>query len=214
LDLVSGESQTIIDEDLVAQGRWLPNGEDLAYILATPTTYELRLRRTSGEDLLLASDVSFAWSVSPSGKTIAFSRESGYETPGEPGLYVVDLETGEERQLSDIDKAGAGSLDDRPIWSPDNQFVFFSTWGTAPEAGGKRLVAAAVDGSDSHDIEISTELSGEWWADDVSATCWFTGSESLQVDCWFERTIWSSRSWCSSRPAGRRFRKLCSEAAA
>lgn len=165
LDLTSGETQAIIEEDLVVHGRWLPNGEDLAYIVATPETYELRLRRASGEDILLASDVSFAWSVSPSGQYIAFSRESGYETPGVPGLYIVDLETGEERQLSDIDKAGAGSIDDKPIWSPDSQSVFFSTWGTAPEEGGKRLIVAAVDGSDTHDIEIDPELAGEWWAE-------------------------------------------------
>jgi Tol biopolymer transport system component len=164
LDLASSETRQVIKEDLVVNGRWLPNGEDLAYILATPTTYELRLRRASGDDLLLASDLNFNWSVSPTGRHIAFSRESGYETPGDPGLYVVDLAGGQERRLSDIDKQGRGSIEDRPFWSPDGKYVFFSTWGASPEEGGKRLLRAAIDGSDTHDILVSPGLADEWWA--------------------------------------------------
>lgn len=165
LDLASGETRAVIGEDRVVNARWMPNGQDVAYILATPATYVLRLRRASGEDLLIASDVNFSWSISPGGDRIAFSRESGYGTPGEPGLYVVDLSNGEQRRLSEVDKHGRGSIEDRPIWSPDGRYVLFSTWGAAPEEGGKRLIAAAADGSDSHDIYIAPDFEGVWWAD-------------------------------------------------
>jgi putative lipoprotein len=95
LDVATGEAQPLINEQTVVEAEWAPDGEHFVYVLATDTTYELRWRGLDGEDKLLASDVAFTFSVSPRGDKVAFTRESNYGLPGQPGLYVVDVTTAE-----------------------------------------------------------------------------------------------------------------------
>src|SRR5690606_5400940 len=95
---------------------------------------------------LLAADVAFTFRVSPQGDQVAFTRESNYGLPGEPGLYVVDVTTAQETMIADADRAGAGSLGDRPEWSPNGQYVLLQTSATT---GGPGLVRAAVEGGNS-----------------------------------------------------------------
>lgn len=153
LDLGSGQVTTLLGDNVV-EAVWAPNGQDLAYILATPTTYELHWRSSDGLDRILASDVTFTWGISPTGKAIAFTRESGYELPIEPGFFAVDVATAEESQLSDMDKSGTGSISDHPFWSFDGQQVILSHYG-GPDQG--RLAWALVDGSETHDLGVQTE---------------------------------------------------------
>ena len=160
LDLDSGQVTTLLDDNVV-EAAWAPNGQDLAYILATPTTYELHWRTQDGFDRILATDVTFTWGISPTGETIAFTRESGYELPIEPGFFAVDVATASETRLSDVDKSGTGSISDRPSWSFDGQQVILSHYGGPDEA---RLVWARVDGSEVHDLGVEAD-SGEVWAE-------------------------------------------------
>jgi Tol biopolymer transport system component len=174
LNVSTGEVNTVYPGDVV-EALWSPDGTQLAYILATAATYELRLREPDGTDRPLASDVSFTWGFSPSGDAIAFTRESGYETPGTPGLYVVSVESGTEIQVSDVDKSGTGSIDDRPSWTQDGQFV------TLSHSGGPstpRVVLAAADGSASWDITLDESLSGNWWyTPSITAILWYPDGE-------------------------------------
>ena len=170
LTVATGEVITLFPDNVV-EALWSPDGLHLAYVLATDTTYELRVRDLSGEDRLLARDVSFSWSFSPSGDAIAFTRESGYETPGSPGLYVVSLRTGAEVRLSDVDKSGTGGIEDRPVWTLDGEYVVLCHWGgPAPP----RIVMAPADGSASWDITLDESMSSEWWyTPSISGLLWF-----------------------------------------
>jgi Tol biopolymer transport system component len=174
LNVTTGEVTPIYPDDVI-EALWSPDGTRLAYILATSTTYELRVREPDGSDRLLASDVSLTWGFSPSGDMIAFTRESGYETPGTPGLYVVSLASGTEIQVSDVDKSGTGSIDDRPFWTQYGQFVTLCHYG-GPSA--PRVVLAAADGSDSWDITVDESLSANWWyTPSITAVLWYPDGE-------------------------------------
>ena len=129
-------------------------------MLATDSTYELRWRGPNGEDTLLASDVAFTFSISPNGDKVAFTRESNYDLPGQPGLYVVDVASGEEQMLSDVDRAGSGSIEDKPAWSPSGQHVLLPTYGTT---GGPGLLRSALDGSDTVTLQFDPSLAEEEW---------------------------------------------------
>ena len=155
VDYPSGTPTSLITTDSVVEAMWTPDGSGVVYIAATPTTYELRYRPLSGEERVLASDVAPTWSVSRTGDYVAFTRESGYSLPGAPGLYVVPLAGGAEVKLSDTDRHGAGSIDDRPSWSFDDEWLALPNWGFAP--GG--MVIAARDGSASGTLTVEESLS-------------------------------------------------------
>lgn len=130
LDLSSGSVETIVGvlspgEVILAQ--WAPNGRDLAYLLEiAPRSYELHWRDPSGADRVIAGDVSTTWSISPSGSSIAFTRESEFMRAGEPGLYVVSVVDDREVRLSGADRSkslSGWSFDDRPVWSLDGKFL-------------------------------------------------------------------------------------------
>ncbi len=174
---VTANQVTVLFEDDVVEALWAPNGTDLAYILATSAGYELHWRRPGGEDRLLARDVSFSWSFSPLGDRIAFTRESGYRSPGAPGLYVVDVETGTEVRVSAVDKSGTGGIADAPSWSLDGQWVLLSHWGGPDEP---QLVLARADGSGEVRLSLDPSLQEQWWYTPVvPRLLWFPDGEHL-----------------------------------
>ena len=163
VDVSTGEQEAILSENVVTAG-WAPDGHSIAYILATPTTYELRWRTADGTDRLLAVDVPRSLRVSPDGRFVAFTRESHYGVDGTaPGLYVVEVETGNETQVSPLDRAGygGGGLFWKPHWTPDNSQLFLYAGyddDRAPEPHPAGYVWAAVDGSFAHFLPDSAFL--------------------------------------------------------
>jgi hypothetical protein len=96
VDYPTGTPTSLFATDTIVEAMWAPDGSGFLYIGATPTTYELHYRSLAGDDRLLASDVAPTWGVSRTGAYVAFTRETGYEVPGDPGLYVVPLAGGTE----------------------------------------------------------------------------------------------------------------------
>jgi len=153
LDLDTGQVTTLL-EDNVVEAQWAPDGRSIAYILATSETYELHWRSADGSDRILASGVTFTWSISPTGEAVAFTRETGYEIAIDPGLYVVQVASGRELKLSDVDKSGTGSIADRPMWSADGSQVLLSHWGGP---GPARMIWARSDGSQSFELGLQDD---------------------------------------------------------
>ncbi|MEZ4590784.1 MAG: hypothetical protein R3D55_06535 [Chloroflexota bacterium] len=160
VNLATEEIEVLFDN--VVSAGWAPNGLDFAYILATADTYELRWRTAAGEDTLLAVDVPHTLKVSPDGRFVAVTRESHYEVDGTPpGLYVVEIETGRETQISPLDRAGYGGTGPfyKPHWTPDSSQVFQFAYGndgrseTPFETG---YIWAAADGSFSHLLPLTS----------------------------------------------------------
>ncbi len=174
--LDDGVVETLILDDVV-EALWFPDGNAFAYILATDQTYELHWRSFDGVDQIVAKDVASTWSIAPSGQAVAFTRESGYDIEITPGLYIVDLDTGEEWMLADVDLQGWGSVNDRPFWSPDSSEVILSYWAGPEEA---RLILARVDGTASFDLVLSPQLENEWWATiRIPNIVWYPDGEHL-----------------------------------
>ncbi len=124
-------------------------------------------------------DVSFTWSLAPSGKAIAFTRESGYNLSAAPGLFAVTVPNGEEIQLSEADKGGVGSISDRPVWSPDSQEVIFSLWGGAET----RVILARADGSQAFDLGIDPSAADAWWSGlQIPDLLWYPDGDHLLVN--------------------------------
>lgn len=160
LDLATEAAEPLFDEDVVVEALWASGGESFAYIRATDASYELRWRSLAGEDRLLATDVAFTFSVSPSGEQVAFTRESGYGLDVQPGLYMVDVATGVEMRIADVDRAGTGGIDDRPTWSPTGDYVILPLTGLG---AGNGLVRAAIDGSGATALTFDSALADEAW---------------------------------------------------
>jgi heat shock protein HslJ len=176
LPLTSQEGTPIFQTDDIVEALWAPDGEQIAYIRATPESYELRWRTPAGEDRLLASDVAFAFSISPDGSRVAFTRESGYQLAVTPGLYVVDVTTGEERHIASVDRAGTGGLEDRPVWSPAGDQVILPVIGHAENLG---LWRGAVDASSAGRIEFDPALAAEGWYNVVPSNLLWIDSTHL-----------------------------------
>ncbi len=133
-DLTSGESRALIADEIVVRAEWAADGQSIVYVAATDATYELRWRSPDGSERLLAVDVSPFFHSAPSGEQIAFTRESPYADAA-PGFFVVDLDTGEERQISDLDRGGTGGLEEKPVWTP-NQDAFYMNFQRSEELNG------------------------------------------------------------------------------
>jgi hypothetical protein len=144
----------LIETDSVVEALWAADGSGVFYIGAAPDTYELRYRSLSGEERVLARDVIPTWSVSPPGNYVAFTRETGYNLPGTPGLYIVPAAGGSEWQISSSDRHGAGSVDDQPIWSGDESRLALPNYGFAPPT----LIVAAIDASFEADLAYAPEV--------------------------------------------------------
>ena len=80
-------------------------------------------------------------SVSPDGKFVAYSKQTG----GGHRIYVYELATGKETQVS----FGPGS-DENPTFAPDNYFIAFSS----SRAGGHKLYLTTRGGSGA--VQIPT----------------------------------------------------------
>jgi len=115
-DLTTGASQVLL-RDNVVEALWAPNGRGLAYILATPETYELRWRTDAGDDRLLARDVTFHWSTAPSGEAIAFARESCYSLTQVPGCMSSALPT-RRRSKSPLPTPGVSAASPTSLSGP------------------------------------------------------------------------------------------------
>ncbi len=143
LIMSSGQTDTLIEDNVVSFA-WAADGKAFAYILAVDDTYQLRWHSAVGEDFLLALDAPRAFSIAPSGDKIAFTRESSYNLGGEPGLYVVDIASRQEQQISAVDRAGLGGSDAAwlPIWSPDENSLLLQI----SAADGPQWVWIAANG--------------------------------------------------------------------
>lgn len=176
-DLASGELSELVPDDVV-EAYWAPDGRQLAYILATDTSYEMHWRDANGVDTALAADVSFTWSVAPSGRAIAFTRESGYGLEASTGLFAVSVPDGEIVQLSPADKAGVGSTVDQPIWSPSSGEVILSLWG----GEDPRTLLAKADGSQTLDLTLDPSMAGEaWFSLTIQRILWMPDEDHLLV---------------------------------
>lgn len=156
------EAMETVHPDNVVRALWSSNYEDIAYVVGTPTTYELWWHTAAGEERLLATGVNTAFSISPSDLTVAFTRHPAASSPDRPGLFIVSVEDGTETRLSDLklDQEPLGLGEDQPVWSPDGRWVAVQDG----EGTDYRISLARVDGTGATDLQLAPSLATEPWA--------------------------------------------------
>jgi hypothetical protein len=167
-DLETQADEPIFVDETIVEAVWAPNGEDFVYLLATEDTYELRYRMKDGDDRLLAVDVAPVFNISPDSKLVAFTRESGYRL-GQPGVYVVSIDGGNERKVSDIDREGMGSIADIPLWSADSRFILLSV---SQVYNPLRWFLIAADGSLSQQLTFAPSVPQRYRQQEFNAAFW------------------------------------------
>jgi len=174
-DITTKNDKLIFQDDNVVEAIWAPDGQDFAYLLATPTTYELHWRSVSGADRLLARDVAPTFSFSPDGKSIAFTRESGYKV-GVPGVYIVPVDGGPERKIGSADRMGMGSISDLPLWSPDGQYLLLPISNLDIPM---RWTLIKTDGSSEMPVKSAPEFQKALGAFDIVFTLWLPDNRQV-----------------------------------
>lgn len=121
---------------------WHPEGEHLVYA-RTKTNAEghrfsdlYRFDPETRETDRLTHDLrAAAPAYSPDGSQIAFLGQSD----GSANLYVLDVESGRERRLTQYDD---GTQAAEPVWRPDGEWIYL----TLSRGGGRDIYRVAVDG--------------------------------------------------------------------
>jgi hypothetical protein len=177
-DVQEKQDQLIFQDENIVEAIWAPNGRDFAYLKALPDKYELRWRAESGEDRLLAVDVSPTFSVSPDGKAVAFTREIGYKV-GEPGVYIVPTQGGEESKIASADRQGMGSISDLPIWSPNGQYILLPVSGPDTPT---HWVLIKTDGSFEAPLQFGPNVPEEFLQGDFAFSLWLPDSQRVLIN--------------------------------
>src|SRR5579863_10256537 len=151
LALAADAKRPITETDLYAF-QWIaspqisPDGSKIVYTLVKVTAkhdnYETALwiaPAAAGEPRQLTSgphDSSALWS--PDGKTLAFLRAAEKDgKPEPPQIYLLPMEGGEARQLTELPKGAGG-----PLWSPDGRSLAFTSGTLAKDFEKKKDDAA------------------------------------------------------------------------
>jgi hypothetical protein len=174
-DIASQTDELIFQDENVVEAMWAPDGQGFVYLKATDSTYELRYRSAEGEDWLLTEGAAPVFSISPDGQQVAFTRETGYQV-GEPGLYVVSVSGGEVRKVSSVDRQGAGSIADIPLWSPDSRFILLPV---SHVYDSPRWFLIAADGSLETQLSFSPDVPETFTTQEFTPSLWLPDSSGF-----------------------------------
>jgi Tol biopolymer transport system component len=147
---------------------WSPDGNWMAFVSDRAEEGKLsdnlwlmdpqggQVRRLTNSDATFQEDIGPNWS--PDSSQVAFLRISLFGENAQPdspsGLWVVDVNTGEERLLQALDGFLLGL--EAPVWSPDGNWIAYSAPGPAdtdiwiiPAADGEPINLSNIPGEDA-----------------------------------------------------------------
>jgi dipeptidyl aminopeptidase/acylaminoacyl peptidase len=160
VSLPAADRRPIAETDLysfqwIANPRISPDGSRIVYTHVTVNAkhdgYETALwiiPSSGGPARQLTSgprDSSPQWS--PDGKLLAFARVLEKDAKPQPAqIYLLAMEGGEARALTDLPKGAAG-----PAWSPDGRMIAFSSTNLPADFDKKK------DGEEKSDVRVITK---------------------------------------------------------
>jgi Tol biopolymer transport system component len=163
------------------QPAFSPDGERIAFRSSRDGGGIFVMGRT-GEAARRLTRRGFKPTWSPDGREIAFTTENAdldpQNTLGLSSLIVVDVASGEERQIGTVDAV-------LPSWSPHGQRIAYTTRG-AIIAGSTRLDIWTVDRSGKNPVAVTTDGAPNWnpvWAPD-GRHLYFVSGRGGPINLW------------------------------
>ena len=156
LRAVGGQTVINLTKDSPApdlQPAFSPDGERIAFRSARDGGGIFVMGRT-GESVRRITSEGFSPAWSPDGQTLAYVTESTAQPYGRStrsGLWIVNLSTGERRQLPAEDAM-------QPAWSPDGKRVAY--WGLLGDSVQRDLWTVAVSGGDP--VRLTDDPAVDW----------------------------------------------------
>ena len=170
-------TDSIDDDD---QPAFSPDGERIVFRSSRDGGGIFVMGRT-GEAVRRLTRRGFKPTWSPDGREIAFTTENAdldpQNTVGLSSLWVVNVASGEERQLGNIDAV-------LPSWSPHGQRIAYTTRGAI--AGSTRLDIWTIDRSGKNPIAVTTDGARNWnpvWAPD-GRYLYFVSGRGGPINLW------------------------------
>jgi len=170
-------TDSIDDDD---QPAFSPDGERIVFRSSRDGGGIFVMGRT-GEAVRRLTRRGFKPTWSPDGREIAFTTENAdldpQNTVGLSSLWVVNVASGEERQLGNVDAV-------LPSWSPNGQRIAYTTRGAI--AGSTRLDVWTIDRSGKNPIAVTTDGARNWnpvWAPD-GRYLYFVSGRGGPINLW------------------------------
>jgi eukaryotic-like serine/threonine-protein kinase len=162
------------------QPAFSPDGERIAFRSSRDGGGIFVMGRT-GEAVRRLTRRGFKPAWSPDGREIAFTTENAdldpQNTVGLSALWAVDIASGKERQLGQVDAV-------LPSWSPHGQRIAYTTRGAI--AGSTRLDIWTVDRFGTNPVAVTADGAPNWnpvWAPD-GAHLYFVSGRGGPINLW------------------------------
>lgn len=154
------------------QPAWSPDGSRIAFISSEGYGEPggiLVMNANGSDQRVVAEGNAFDPAWSPDGSRIIFALN---EPNGQTHLWVVDLATGVEQELSSLPGEQT-----EPTWSPDGQTIAFR-WGSE---GGEAIFTMRQDGSELRKVADGSEPT---WSPDGSWLAFTSVNEEMGPQIW------------------------------
>ena len=162
------------------QPAFSPDGERIAFRSSRDGGGIFVMGRT-GEAVRRLTRRGFKPTWAPGGRELAFTTENAdldpQNTLGLSSLWAVDVASGEERQLGNVDAV-------LPSWSPHGHRIAYTTRGAI--AGSTRLDVWTVDRFGANPVAVTTDGSRNWnpvWAPD-GRHLYFVSGRGGPINLW------------------------------
>src|SRR6185503_18906677 len=186
---LGGQPQKVVDDAQTAVPS--PNGKRLAYVTrGNPfggSGFSLKVRALDGSsdralvERLRTGTFRPAWS--PDGRWLAYST---WPLFGPTEVFVVDVETGQQRRVAQLPPPAAANDGGKPVWLPDNRHLVISYTPVARQQAPGDL--GILDTQDGSIVRLTTTVGDGLYAPSISAD----GSRLVATRLHYQQEVWKA----------------------
>jgi Tol biopolymer transport system component len=165
-----------------------PDGKRLAYVVggsAFGTGFNLNVRALDGSSVrTLVEHIrtgTFRPAWSPDGRRLTYSN---WPLFGPTDVFVVDVETGQQRRVAQLPPPAATNDGGKPVWLPDNRHLVISYSPLARQQAAADL--GILDTQDGSIVRLTTTVGDGLYEPSMSAD----GSRLLVTRLHYKQEIW------------------------